>query len=214
MAVDDSVPNSPGNRPAPINVETNAVVDSDSDDSSSNKESYLSNDCSSSSNDDHHEDNLDVGRNRESGISSTVPIKKHIRQQEIKALIATICLCMLAYSRSKYANLPQMVAGYFAFAQNVLKRCIEVFHKRGLLVTSKTVRRALTANREAAFQMLCNRVCNKRFFISYDNMNFHEKVQDQRIHNKSHQVAYTAGYIFFMKGPGCLDTNSVNHNTI
>lgn len=52
------------------------------------------------------------------------------------------------------------------------------------------------------------------FFISYDNMNFYEKVQDQRLHNKAHQVAYTAGYVFFMKGAGYLNANSINHAAI
>lgn len=71
---------------------------------------------------------------------------------------------MLAYSKSKSANLLQMVAGYFAFAQNVPKRCVEAFHKMGLLVTSETVRRALNANGEAVLQLLRERVCDERFF--------------------------------------------------
>ncbi len=40
-----------------------------------------------------------------------------------------------------------------------------------------------------------------RFFISYDNMNFYEHVWDQRLHNRSAIVNYTAGYICFMKTP-------------
>lgn len=37
------------------------------------------------------------------------------------------------------------------------------------------------------------------FFISYDNMNFYEHVRDQRLHNRSAIVNYTAGYICLMK---------------
>lgn len=85
---------------------------------------------------------------------------------------------MLAYSRSKYTNLLQMIARYFVFAQNMPKRCVEVFYKMSLLVTSKTVCQALTANSKAVLQTLWERVHNERFLISYDNMNFYEKVQD------------------------------------
>lgn len=56
-----------------------------------------------------------------------------------KPLIATICLCFIGYRRNKNANLLQIVNGYFAFAQNIPKRCLEVFHQMGLIVSGETV---------------------------------------------------------------------------
>ena len=221
VVVDSTLPESTGDSSTTVNIQNPPVLDSDNDNLSSHEDSssseddnYSFDDNTSLSNDSIHGDIADDSIGNESETSSTVPIKKRIRQQRNKALIATICLCMLAYSRSKYANLLQMVAGYFAFAQNMPKRCVEVFHKMGLLVTSKTVRQALTANSEAVLQTLRERVRNERFLISYDNMNFYEKVQDQRVHNKAHQVAYTAGYICFMKGKGCLNANTINYQAI
>ncbi len=41
-------------------------------------------------------------------------------------------------------------------------------------------------------------VWHNRFFISFDYMNFYEDTQDQRLHNKRHQLNYIAGYICLM----------------
>ncbi|MCJ1345659.1 hypothetical protein MMC31_003867 [Peltigera leucophlebia] len=139
----------------------NDNLSSHEDSSSSEDNNYSSDNNTFLSNDSIHRDIADDSIGNKSETSSTVLIKKRIRQQRNKALIATIYLCMLAYSRSKYANLFQMVAGYFAFAQNMPKRYVEVFHKMGLLVTSETVYKALTANSEAVLQTLWERVRNK-----------------------------------------------------
>ncbi len=93
-----------------------------------------------------------------------------------KALIATMSFCILAYARNKYANLFQMVTGYFSFAHNMSKKGTKVYHKMGLVVSYETVRRALNANGQAVLRMLCERVNVEQFFLSYDNMNFYEKV--------------------------------------
>ncbi len=42
--------------------------------------------------------------------------------------ITTTLLCMLSYSRRQQSNLLQMIMGYFLFANNVPKRCIESLH--------------------------------------------------------------------------------------
>lgn len=221
VVVDSALPKSTGNSSTIVNIKNPLVLDSDNNDFSSHEDSsssednnYSSNDNNSLSNDSIHGDIADDSIGNKSETSSTIPIKKRIRQQQNKAYIATICLCMLAYSRRKYAKLLQMIAGYFAFAQNMPKQCVEVFHKIGILVTGETIRQALIANSKAVLQTLWERVHNKRFLISYDNVNFYEKVQDQRVHNKAHQVAYTTGYICFMKGEEYLNANTITHNTI
>lgn len=55
---------------------------------------------------------------------------------------------------------------------------------------------------------------NERFLVLYDNMNFYKMVQDQQVHNKAHQVAYMAWYVWFMKREGCLNANTINHHAI
>ncbi len=131
-----------------------------------------------------------------------------------KALIATVSFCMMAYTRNKYTNLLQMVTGYFSFAHNVSKRRTEVYHKMGLVVSYKTIWQALNANRQAVLRLLCERVNVERFFLSYNNINFYKKVQDQRVHNKNHQVAYTAGYIYFIKGEASLLCHTVDYEAV
>ena len=68
-----------------------------------------------------------------------------------------------------------------------------------LLFTSETVRKALSANAKAIRAELQEKAWNRRFFISFDSMNFYERRRDQRLANKGHQVAYTAGYICIMR---------------
>lgn len=76
MAVDNSVLNSLSNRLASINIKTNTVIDSDSNNSSSDKESYLFDNCSFLSNNDYHKNNLDIASNNKSSTSLIVSIKK------------------------------------------------------------------------------------------------------------------------------------------
>lgn len=160
IAVDFALPELTGDSSTTVNVQNHPALDYDNDDfsshentSSSEDNGYSFDDNNSLSNDSIHRDSIaDDGIGNESETSSTIQIKKRMRQQQNKGFIATICLCMLAYSRSKDANLLQMVAGYFAFAQNMPKWCVEVFHKMSLLVTSETVRQELTANSKAVLQ--------------------------------------------------------------
>lgn len=78
------------------------------------------------------------------------------------------------------------------------------------MVSYKIVWWALNANRQVVLRMLCKNVNIEQFFLFYDNINFYKKVQDQRVHNKNHQVAYIAGYIYFIKSQGSLFYHTVN----
>ena len=84
----------------------------------------------------------------------------------------------------------------------------------GLVVSYKIVGQALNANRQAVLRMLCEKVNIEQFFISDDNMNFYKKVQDQRIHNKNHQVAYTTSYLCFMKGQRFFSCHTVDYKAV
>ena len=69
----------------------------------------------------------------------------------------------------------------------------------GVVVSSETICQALKTNADAILNNLQDRVQSERFFISYDNMNFYERVRDQRLHNRARMLSYTAGYVCFMK---------------
>ncbi len=115
-----------------------------------------------------------------------------------KRLVAIIFLCVLSYSRSKRTNLFQILNRHYLFANHVPKRTMESLHQMGIVVSSETVWRALQVNAQAILSRLEKRAQSQYLFISYDNMNFYEKVCDQRLHNKAHLVNYIAGYICFM----------------
>lgn len=118
----------------------------------------------------------------------------------------------------------QIVLGYFGFADNASKHTVEALHQLGLLVSYETIRRALKVNAVAIKELAKRRILEERFFISYDNMNFYEHIRDQRLHNKGHQVNYTAGYLCFMPTDNSnpetswedryLDANQVNYNAV
>ena len=72
----------------------------------------------------------------------------------------------------------------FSFADNASKRMVEIFHRIKIMVVYKTVRRALKANATAVLEELKNKAWEKRFFVSFDNMNFYEQRRDKRLHNK------------------------------
>ncbi len=140
--------------------------------------------------------------------------KGYRNRRRNKALIAIVSFYMMAYARNKYTHLLQMVTGYFFFAHNVSKRGTEIYHKMGLVVSYKIVRRALNANGQAVLRLLRKKVNIERFFLFYDNMNFYEKVQDQRVYNKNHQVIYTARYICFIKGKTSFLRHIVDYKAV
>lgn len=89
--------------------------------------------------------------------------------------------------------------GYFLYASNTAKRCIEVLHRLGLSISYETVISALRRNGEASLKQLRKEIQHRRFFVSFDNMNFFQNVRDQRMHNHARQVNYTAGYVCIME---------------
>ena len=76
---------------------------------------------------------------------------------------------------------------------------MKIYHIIGFVVLYKTVWQALNTNRQAILRILCKKVNIEQFFLSYDNMNFYKKFQDQKFYNKNHEVVYTAGYMYFIK---------------
>ena len=126
------------------------------------------------------------------------------------ALVAVVALCMLCYGCNKRSNLLQTIIRYFAFANNVPKRCMEVLHQMGLFTSYEQILRTLRANKVAVETSLAEKVAKDCFFISYDNMNFYEHARDQRIINRGEIVNYTAGYVCFIKTPNSPNSSDNN----
>ena len=91
-----------------------------------------------------------------------------------------------------------MVKGHFIFLYNVAKKCVDVLHSMGFCVLYKIIWVALKENAKEVKLKIQDIVWHNRFIISFANMNFYEHIQDQRLHNKGHQLNYTSGYIYLM----------------
>ena len=135
-------------------------------------------------------------------------LKDRITPKRNRALVAVVCLSMLCYARNERSNIVQRVNGQFAFANNVPKRFVEAFHQMGMIVSYESIRRGLNINAKAVMDTIVDKTRTCRFFISYDNMNVYEHSRDQRIHNRSVLLNYTAGYVCFMKTPGSADDSN------
>lgn len=60
-------------------------------------------------------------------------------------------LCILAYLKSKYTNLLQIIAKYFVFAQNIYKQYGKTFYRMDFLVTNKIIYCMLKVNEKVMF---------------------------------------------------------------
>ena len=93
-----------------------------------------------------------------------------------------------------------MIMRNFLFANNVLKCCMESLYQMGVVVSSKTICQALKTNADAILNNLQNHSMQfKKFFLSYNNMNFYKRVCNQWLHNYTRMLSSMAKYIYFMK---------------
>ena len=71
------------------------------------------------------------------------------RRHRDRGLIAITALCMFCYGRNDRPNALQGLLGFFLFATNTAKRCVEVLHRFGLSAAYETVIRALRGDGNA-----------------------------------------------------------------
>ncbi len=126
------------------------------------------------------------------------PIIKQGVATRNKKLVLIILLCFLSYSQSEQTNPFQVLNGHFLFANHVPKRAVESFYQMVFVVLNETICRGFQVNMRAILSRLKERAQTQRFFISYNNINFYEKVKDQCLYNKAHIVNYIAGYVCFI----------------
>src|SRR5947199_4398732 len=108
----------------------------------------------------------------------------------------TTVLSSLCYTRNIRSNLVQMNMGYYLYATKTSKCNIENLHQAGISATYKSITRvlnAVAASCKLGIKQFHNQFPN--YWVSFDNMNFYAKVRDERQHNQSQLLHYTAGYI-------------------
>jgi len=122
--------------------------------------------------------------------------RRQLRNSKRQSVIMTTVLSSLCYARNIRSNLVQTNMGYYLYAAKTNKRTIENLHRVGISVSYKTVTRILNAvatSCELGVKQFHNQFPN--YWVSFDNMNFYAKVRDERQHNQSQLLHYTAGYV-------------------
>ena len=72
----------------------------------------------------------------------------------------------LLYAKNDGFNALQGNMGYFLFASNTAKRCVEVLHRLGLTVTYTTVNSALKYKAKASLKKMREVVRSRRFSVA------------------------------------------------
>ncbi len=68
-----------------------------------------------------------------------------------------------------------------------------------IIVSYEFIRRSLQVNVTAVIEEIIEKTRFHYFLISYNNIDFYKNIWDQRLHNQSVIVNYTAGYICLIK---------------
>ena len=144
-------------------------------------------------------------------MTETPLLENQIISQHNYALFAVVALSMLCYAQSKRFNIVQKVNTQFAFANNILKQFIELFHQMKTHVLYESLNCGLQANTKAVMEEILKKIQTRQFFISYNNMNFYKNVHNQRIFNRNALVSYTARYICFMKLQNGIENKDVSY---
>lgn len=154
---------------------------------------------------DNEEDRLEL----EDALPQKIPEDENVTQGKDYILIAIIAFCILCYTKNQRFNILQVIAGYFTYANNITKCMVENLHYIEFLIIYKTVRQVLQTNMLIINKKFQKKAWKRRFFLSFDNMNFYKYRKDQCLYNKGYQVAYNIGYICFMRSK---DDNQVDGN--
>ncbi len=87
-------------------------------------------------------------------MTEPLPLKDWTNSQCNFALVAVVALLMLCYIRSERFNIVQRVNTQFAFANNVPKQFVELFHQMDTLVLYESLCHGLQANVKAVMEAI------------------------------------------------------------
>ena len=121
---------------------------------------------------------------------------KAARKSKRQAVILTTVLSSLCYARNQHSNSVQLQMGYYLLSANTPKRVIEVLHQLRISVCYKTILNAMTAiSKKACAQLRQIPSKFRRFWVSFDNVDFLTRVRDQRIDHQGALLHHCIGYL-------------------
>jgi hypothetical protein len=151
----------------------------------------------------------------EGGLSPEASLEKNTERRRKRETVRWVtALSTMCYAKKRTANLLQMVMGYYFLSANTPKRVFEVLHAQGLSVSYSTTIQTMKTVAQESLQIL-RTIPSKypQFWISFDNMDFHARVRDQRLDHQGSLMHYCAGYVAINRdgdsGP-MLTTNDIN----
>ena len=122
--------------------------------------------------------------------------KKAVRIQKQQTVRWVTAFSTMCYAKSSSANLYQIVLGYYLVSANTPKRVFEVLHLLGVSVSYNSVVRTMKTIAKKALQNLQTLPSEQpQFWISFNNMDFHAQVRDQRLDHQGSLMHYCAGYV-------------------
>jgi hypothetical protein len=108
------------------------------------------------------------------------------------ALISEKC----ALFRSRNGNAMQTLIGYYLYAARSGRRAINVLNRLGITLSYSSVLKSLENNAHQSAQAIRNRAkAGLPMLVTYDNLNWYQKVRNETPLNKPMELLWTAGAV-------------------
>lgn len=117
--------------------------------------------------------------------------------EKFRQRVVVVAVAALANIRNQKVNIVQCFVAFYLYASNVPKRVMAVLDHLGISASYASLRRALSANRDAMAAARRDMTArgNAQFW-SYDNLQKACNVRDERIENKGGFLLATVGYVY------------------
>ena len=113
-----------------------------------------------------------------------------------KKVTLASALSAICYARNRCCNRLQLQMGLYLKMAKTRKRPLQVLHQMGVSVSSTSLKRAMQSVAHSEEKELKKFCLNYPAFIeSLDNVNFHQKVRDVRLHHQPTMVHNTIAFV-------------------
>lgn len=109
-------------------------------------------------------------------------------------------LSVVLYGRSWQNNCFQTVLGFYLNAEGAGKECIRTLHGLGLSSSYNHIRLCEISNAKSSLDLVTEKVRERPFMISWDNINRLIKVSRELVHSKNHMVNWTTMSVILLEG--------------
>jgi hypothetical protein len=116
------------------------------------------------------------------------------RKPRSKALCIVTILGLIFVKRSRNANAIQTLLGYYLYPACTGRRAINVLNHLGVTLPYGSILNSLEHIAHKAVQSICN--CSRAglpMLITYDNLNWYQKVRNETLLNKPMELLWIAG---------------------